>query len=467
MELKRSVYKKILNWRRSQNKKPLIVEGLRQVGKSFLCEKLGMEEYENYVLYDFRHDKSLNDIFINKKENKLSVDSIIENSIVHFPNKRFVPNKTLLIFDEINDCALARESLKIFAKDSRYDVIATGSLLGISDLKAKNIPAGYDSYIEVKPLDFIEFLLACGIKEETIELVYNYVEKNEELSESYINILHSYFIRYILVGGMPEVVKKYIETQNINEVRDEQQSLLKDYMHDFGTRYNEKGERYIDSTLLIRISRAFDSIPDQLAKENKKFKYSVIKDGGRSSEFSDALEWLKKIGLIVKANNLRVIESPLKGNSITEEFKVYLSDIGLLMAKYPITIVEQVLNDDLGAYKGAIYEAICADILYKSNYDLYYFADSIKHLENDFLIETTNGIDVFEVKANNGKMASAKMLYENRAQYKIHKIYKLIKKGYGKGDYFESFPHFLLPFFLNNIKEIDEKKLILNELPKI
>ena len=397
----------------------------------------------------------------------MSVDTIIVNSIIHFPDKKFIPKKTLLIFDEINDSALARESLKLFAKDDRYDVIATGSLLGISDLKSKNIPVGSDSYLEIKPLDFIEFLLASGIKEETINYIYNSIIKNEELSESYINILHSYFLRYIIVGGMPEAVKKYVETQNINEVREIQQSLIKDYIHDFGTRYDDNGKREIDPILYIRISIAFDSIPDQLAKENKKFKYSIIKSGGRSSEFSDALEWLKNIGLIIKAYNLRAIESPLKGNSITDEFKIYMADIGLLIARYPTSIVEQIINDDLSAYKGAIYEAICADILYKSNYELYYYSDSLKHLENDFSIESAKGIDVFEVKANNGKMASAKMLYEGKTAYKVHKIYKLIKKSYGKGEYFDSFPHFLLPFFLNKLKENEKEKLILNALPKI
>ncbi len=376
-------------------------------------------------------------------------------------------NIEITVFDEINDSRLARESLKIFAIDKRFDVIATGSLLGISDLKAKNIPVGYDSYLTIKPLSYIEFLLANGIKKETIDLIYTSIKDNTELSESYINVLHSYLIRYILVGGMPEAVKKYIETKDINEVRSIQNSLLKDYIHDFGTRYDENGERYIDPILLIRISRAFESIPDQLAKENKKFKYSVIKNGGRSSEFSDALEWLKNVGLIVKANNLRVIESPLKGNSITEEFKIYLSDIGLLIANYPLSIVEQIINDDLGAYKGAIYEALCADMLYKENYDLYYFSDSLNHLENDFLIDTSNGIDIFEVKANNGKMASAKKIYDNKSINGVNKIFKLIKKGYGKGNFYESFPHFLFSFYLDYLNKIEKEKLKLDDLPNI
>ena len=456
----------MLEWSKKQKKNPLIIDGLRQVGKTYLCEKLGREEYDNYVLYDFRYDKNLSRLFFNN--GTISVDNFINNSVVYFPNKTFVPKKTLLIFDEINDSSVARESLKLFGLDGRYDVVATGSLLGVSDLISKHIPAGYDEYLTLKPLDFIEFLVACGISKEAMDSIQSAVDDGIRLSETYLKVLYSHFLRYIIVGGMPSAVIKYLETSNLIDVRKVQTDLIKDYIADFGTRYKEDGSRFLDAKLLVRISRAFDSIPDQLAKENKKFKYTAIEPGGRSSEFSDALNWLEKIGLIVRSHNVRAIESPLEGNSITDEFKVFLSDIGLLIASYPITLTNELISGELGSYKGAIYEAVCADMISKQDISLFYYADSMRHLENDFLIESADGIEVIETKATNGKMASAKKLASDNSPYKIHKVYKLIKEGYGEGSYFESFPHYLLPFFLRNIKDKIENALTkLDELKKI
>lgn len=466
MYLYREAYEKMLEWKNKKIKNPLIVDGLRQVGKTYLCEKLGKEEYDDYVLYDFRHDSNLNSLFF--ENGKISVDAFIQNSSIYFPKHKFIPKKTLLIFDEINDSAIARESLKLFGLDGRFDVVATGSLLGISDLASKHIPVGYDEYLTIKPLNFIEFLIACGISNDALEHIQKSVNMNEQLNDSYLNVLYSHFIRYIIVGGMPKALLKYLETNNLLEVREVQTNLLRDYIADFGLRYKEDGSKFLDSILLVRISRVFNSIPDQLAKENKKFKYSVITPGGRSSEFSDALEWLEKMGLIIRAHNLRAIETPLKGNSITEEFKVFFSDIGLLIASYPITLTQEILSGELGAYKGAIYEAICADMFSKSDYELYYFSDSLNHLENDFLIETINGIDVIEAKATNGKMVSAKKLALGETPYKIHKVYKLMKEDYGVGSFYESFPYYLLPFFLKHVTfEIEDKLKNLDDLPKI
>lgn len=466
MELKRDLYQKILKWRHKKNKKPLIIDGLRQVGKTYLCVKLGKEEYDNYILYDFRHDSNLSNLFYDN--GKISVDSFISNSIVYFNNQRIIPKKTLLIFDEINDSAVARESLKLFSLDGRYDVVATGSLLGISDLSIKHIPSGYDEYLTLKPLNFIEFIQAQNISDLAFETIRSSINNKTELNDVYLNILYSHFLRYIIVGGMPSCVIKYIETNNLLEVRQVQDNLIKDYIADFGIKYREDGTRLLDATLLIRISRAFSSIPDQLAKENKKFKYSVIEHGGRSSEFSDALQWLEKTGLIVRSYNLRAIESPLKGNAISEEFKVFLTDIGLLVSLFPISLTNDLLSGELGAYKGAIYEAIVADMLYKGNKDLYYYSDTKKHLENDFIVELNDGIDVLETKANNGRIISAKKLAMNETSFRIHKVYKLIKNGYGKGEFFESFPHYLLPFFLENQnKKIESKLSILDEIPTI
>ena len=467
MDFIRKIYNDLLIWKRSKNKKPLIIDGLRQTGKTYIAKKFGEEQYDNYVLFDFRYDKSLNNIFINAKDNKMSVDTIIEGARLHFPNMDFNPGKTLLIFDEINDSPLARESLKIFAQDERYDIISTGSLLGLSNFNSRNNPVGYTNHLTLKALDFEEFLWANGISNQSIQKIEQEFNETNIISENTMNVLYSYFIRYIVIGGMPAVLSKFLENNDVIAARQVANDLIKDYISDFGKRYNNQNQLIIDPTLYIRIMRAFDSIPDQLAKENKKFKYSEIKKGGRSSEFSDALEWLEKTGLIVRSFNLRALDLPLHGNQISEEFKVFFADIGLLLSIYPLSVTQDIFNNNLGVYKGAIFEAVCADMFYKANYNLYYYADSLRHIENDFVIESIDGIDIIECKATNGKMPSAKKLAFDNSNKNLHKIYKLIPKGTGHGEYYESFPHFMLPFFLKRITYMTGSNLVLNVLPKL
>jgi Holliday junction resolvase-like predicted endonuclease len=266
---------------------------------------------------------------------------------------------------------------------------------------------------------------------------------------------------------MPEAVVAFLNSKDLLEARNVQIRLLKDYEDDFGKKTDRNGVTIIDPTLLIRTQRAYRSISDQLAKENKKFKYSCVQGGGRSSEFSDALAWMEKTGLIVMAHNLRAIESPLSGNSISEEFKVYPTDIGLLTASYPLTLTQGILNGDLGAYKGAVYEALAADMQYKAGLSLYYYSDTKRHQENDFLIEEKDGISVVESKAKNGKMASAKALAEGKTPYKILRVYKLISGNFGKGSFYFSLPQYAFPFLLETISGRLRKGLVLPPLPKI
>ena len=471
MELYRKAYTQLLNWKNKNNRHPLIIDGLRQVGKSHLAEYFGSTAYKNCIFFDLRFDKNARDIFaIKENDKKITLDLILQRARIYYSDKKIIPNETLLIFDEINDCPQARECLKLFKPGCGYDVIATGSLLGLSDFKVKNIPAGYDEYITLKALDFEEFLIACGVSQETINLIYNSFKSNVSLDNTLLDVLHSYFLRYILVGGMPSAVVRFLETNDLIESRLVLTNLLKDYMSDFGTRYKEDGSKVINEKLFIKIAKLFASIHLQLAKENsKKFKYKDIEGGGRSEEFSDAIEWLEKTGLIVRCFNLSAVELPLYGNFMSDKFKIYFPDIGLLMASYPVTLYSEVLSGNLGAYKGAIYESIAADMLYKANTPLYYFEDTLKHLENDFLVETKNGIDIYEVKATNGRLTSAKLLVDKNSPYRnqIKNVYKLIDKRYGTGDFYKTMPRFLIGFKMAVEQEEILKSLKLSELPKI
>ncbi len=471
MELFRKMYKELLKWKEKENKHPLIIDGLRQVGKSHLAAFFGEQEYDDYVLYDLRYDEGARIIFSQTNpDQKVDIDLIIQRSKIHYPNKKIIPHKTLLIFDEINDCPEARECLKLFTLDCGYDVVATGSLLGLSDFKVKNIPVGYDDYLTLKALDFEEFLIASGVSEKTIRMIYDSIRNNKRIDDHILDVLYAHFVRYIIVGGMPEAVKAYLSTNDLLESRKIQTNLLKDYINDFGTKYKEDGSKVIDDKLFIKTSKLFSSIHMQLAKErSKKFKYKDIEGGGRSEEFSDAITWLEKTGLIVRCFNTSAVETPLNGNYMEDKFKIYFPDIGLLVASYPITLTSELLSGGLGAYKGAIYESIAADMLYKADIPLFYHEETLEHLENDFLVETSSGIDVYEVKATNGKLKSAKTLLEKNKAYKnqIKNIYKLIDKRYGEGEFFKTFPRFLLGFKMNVEKERIIESIKIGTIPKI
>lgn len=462
--LYRKAYKKLLEWKNRSGHYPLIIRGLRQTGKSYLAQNFAFQNYgEQYCpVLDFRHKKDLDSLFqMNPGNGTVSIEDIINNIQIYFPDKKIEKGKTCIVMDEIGDSLFAREMFKVFKNNSGYDIIATGSLLGLSEIRGevKNTPIGYEEYLDLKPLDFEEFLLASGVKKETIEILKDHVMSHEEVSETYSKVFHAHLLRYILVGGMPKAVTLYLQTQDLLQVRNYLVNLSKSYQDDFGKIKDKNGKIRIDPTLLVRTLRAYSCIPDQLAKENKKFKYSLVPGGGRSSEFSDAIARLEKVNLINLAHNVRAIEKPLAGNAITEEFKIYPSDIGLLMASFPLSIMREVLQDDLEAYKGAIYEGLAADMLYKSDFPLYYYSNTLKHLENDFLIEDGDGISVIESKANNGKMASSRLLKSGKTPYHIKNVYKLVAHNFGKGDFFITIPQFAFPFLLEKIQEEWKKGL--------
>lgn len=472
MELNRHDYEKLLEWKNRKGHLPIILRGLRQIGKSHLAERFAKEQYgeEFCPILDFRHDGRLESIFKDEKGNKrINVDHIIEGIRVLFPEKKIEKGKTCIVMDEVGDCPYARESFKVFRNDSGYDIIATGSLLGLSQLhgQGSDTPLGFEEYLDMVPLNFIEFLENSSVSKNTIDKIFNAIKKGETLPEAYHEVLTSHLHRYLIVGGMPEAVSCFLDTGNLTQTRNILVRLRKDFEDDFGKKKDKKGNDIIDPVLLVRTIRAYRSIPDQLAKENKKFKYSVIPEGGRSSEFSDAIAWLEKADIIAVSHNLRAIESPLEGNSISEEFKVFPTDIGLLLSFYPVSILQQVLSGDLGAYKGMIYEGFVADAFYKGHFPLYYYSDTKKHFENDFIVETRNGIVVIESKATNGKMASAKALMSPDSPYNIHKVYKVAASNFGEGSFYTSIPQYSLPFLMELFSRELNEMVIVDPLPNL
>lgn len=455
MDIKRKAYNELLKWKDNKNHKPLIVEGLRQVGKSYLVEKFAKENYQNVITYDFRYDKECKKIF----SGNLSVDEIIRRSELYFVDKNFKLENTVLIFEEIGDCPLARTALKSFALDRRYDIIATGSLLGVINFRRQSkikIPTGYEEYLRMTSLDFEEFLWACGISEEQINILKSHTKTKTEVDDYTRDIYKKLLKDYIAIGGLPEVVSKFIDTnKSYMEARVILDRLLKDYKADFGRFVDDDGNEEIDYRLQAQLNMIFDSIPKQLAREQdvRKFKYSLVKQGGRSKDFKDGFEWLEKAGLVLRCFNVNSLENPLELNADDSYFKAFISDLGILMAMYPIMTLRDFLNDNLGSRKGAFYENLAAIMISKAGFPLFYFADGEKHLEIDFLIEGVRGIILYEEKSTNGKMAASRSVMNGETPYKAYKCYKIIENNFGIGSFFDSIPQYCAPFLLEEIKD--------------
>ena len=452
--LKRKIYNDLTIWKNDPNRVPLIVEGLRQVGKSYIVDRFARDNYDNVIVFDFRFNKDIRKVF----EGNLNVDSIIMNATPYFPDKSFIPYKTVLIFEEIGDCPLARTSLKSFALDKRFDVIATGSLLGVLNYRKKSkiqIPTGYEKIIKMSSLDFEEFLWANGVNEQSVNELKEYTKKRQELPPALENFYKEMIKRYIVVGGMPKAVTQFIATNNYISSREELVGLIRDYRTDFGRFINDNNEEEIDYKLQMHLNQIFDSIPSQLARDSDtfKFKYSEVKRGGRSSEFEGAFEWLEKAGLVLRCFNLSAIEKPLEANTDRTYFKAFIADIGLLMAMYPISVSQELLGGTLDSRKGAIYENLMAVMIDKCNLPLYYFADGTNHLEVDYILESNDGIVLLEEKSTNGKMAASRKVMNGQTPYKANACYKVLQSNFGKGDFYTTIPQYAVPFLLKDIAE--------------
>ncbi len=378
-------------------------------------------------------------------------------------------NETIIIFEKINDCPKARTSLKSFALDKRFKIIATGSLLGVLNYRRKSnddIQTGYEKIIEMTSLDFEGFLWANGLTEDDINLLKEYTKNNTKLPIALVDYYKEMINRYIVIGGMPESIKEFLKNNNYIKSREYLISLIKDYRADFGRFINDNNEEEIDYHFQEKINKLFDSIPSQLARvsDTHKFKYSEIKKGGRGSELEKPFEWLANAGLILRCFNLKAIELPLEANIDKDYFKVFISDIGLLMAMYPISTSASLFKNELDSRKGAIYENLAAIMIKKSNLPLYYFSNGRDHLEIDFIIESTDRIILLEEKSTNGKMAASKNIMEWRSNYKANKCYKIIKENFVSGSFYTTIPYYALLFLLDIIKSELDKGI---ELPKL
>lgn len=415
---RRKITEEMIAWKNSNGKKKaLVIKGLRQIGKTYSVKDFCEKNYENVVYINFKDNSSIKNVF----EGDFIVDRLTVDISAMIPKIHFVAGKTVIIFDEIQECSNARASIKAFMLDGRYDIICTGSLLeikGYNKKKGKGVPTGFEHIIYMKPMDFEEFLWAKGVGEDVINELQRCLKEKKPVDKALHLAMTRYFREYICVGGLPYIVDRFLSTNDMNTVHQEQLDILEEYKDDFGKHLDENENEETDLTLLGRINKVFDSIPAQLAKENKKFVYSMLEKKGRSENYLSAIQWLFDAGLISICYNLLNLTLPLEGNKIDNVFKIYMQDTGLFIAMLEEGSASKILSGDLGLYKGAIYENIVADLFAKHNRNLYYFSKD-SGLEVDFVTVYEGKSVLIEAKATNGNTKSFNTILKNKEKYNV------------------------------------------------
>ena len=431
------LYRKIdavlLDWKNSDDKTPLIIKGCRQCGKTFSVMQFAEKNYKHVVYINFFENKEFSSAF----EGALDVDTIVMNlSSILLKKARFVPYETCIILDELQECGKARTALKFFKLDGRYDVICTGSLLGVKGYgdEPVSIPVGYETTIQMFPLDFEEFLWANGVDKS----ITDYVEKcfNEEtpVNDTIHTTMRNLLLQYVVVGGMPNVVSTFVSSHDFRKVQEKQRNIVNAYKDDM-VKYASKDDKSC-------IRECFESIPKQLSKENKKFQYSVVKKGGSASKFLGSIQWIDDAGITNRCYNLSTTELPLAGNSLADVFKVYMVDSGLFISMLEDDTYADVLQGDLYGYKGAIFENLIADVFTKMGRKLYYFHKD-SGLEIDFVTKYKGKCTLVEVKANTGNVKATKTILKHPEIYHVYDAIKLGNYNVGRENGILTLPSYM------------------------
>lgn len=416
--LRRKIYDKLLAWKNNKGKKDaILLRGVRQCGKTYIVREFGKREYKNFIEINFIERPDMQAVF----SGNLDVDNMVQQIKLSMPGCQFIPGETLLFLDEIQDVSNARTSLKFWTQDGRFDCIASGSLLGMDYKNEVSIPVGYEQQLIMRTLDFEEFIWALGAEVNLKEMLAPYVDGAKRVPEAMHNSLNKYLQEYMVVGGLPEVVDTYIATKDFYQVHLLQEKILRDYQDDIA--------KYALNQDKIKAKQCFLSIPRQLSKENHKFQYSVVEKKATARKFTSSLDWLHNAGLIDFAYNVNSPWFPLKAHVKEDQFRVYLCDIGLLVAMYGYQLKIALLSDALeGPAKGGIYESLVADILAKRGEELYYYKKEDSTLEIEFILERDCKLVPVEVKARKG---STRSLNELLKMDNIERGYKLTAQNTG------------------------------------
>lgn len=446
--LRRKIDDYLIRWKNDPNKMPLIVKGARQIGKTDAIRNFAKNNYKNVVEINFAIDEKYKVIF----DKGYGVDEIIRE--ISRINNKFVfePGETLIFFDEFQDCIKGATSLKAFNLDKRFDLICSGSLMGINYNEIESISVGNKTDYEMFSMDFEEFLWAKGYKEDFIEDAYKCMKEVKPLSPALFNAMLDCFDDYMITGGMPNIVSKFIESGNFSGILSLQKQILSDYEEDI-TKY-AKG---LDQT---KILNAYKKIPAFLGNENKKFQISKIAKGARTREYVGVVDWLNYAGIINISYCMDMPELPLKGNYNPDNFRIYFRDTGLLVASLDEeSQVDLRANKNFNTYKGALYENIVGDMLVKEGYELYFYKNEKGTIEMDFFVRDADSLIPVEVKASQNPTASLNNLISSDSYKDIKYGIKLSRSNIGFNGKFYTFPYFLT-FLLKRflLEKIENKK---------
>lgn len=430
--LKRKIDKYLTDWKNRSDRKPLIIKGARQIGKTRSVEWFASQNYASVIEINFIEQKKYREIF----NDGFEVDAILKNISLLNPELKFIPGNTIFFFDELQACPNCATSLKFFKLDGRFDVICSGSLMGISYNEIESNSVGYKEDYEMHSMDFEEFLWAKGYNDEFTADLLSHMLDVRPLSELQMDTLMSLFRDYVIIGGMPEVVSTYVRNKNFSGTLDIQRQLLKDYEEDI--------TKYVEGLDKAKVKAVYNHISTFLAKENKRFQITKIARNARNRDYMGCVEWLADAGVVNVCYCLNQPELPLKGNYDPKMYKIYFKDTGLLIASLDEEAQEDLrANRNLGTYKGAIYENIVGDMLVKQGYRLFYYHSDRPALEMDFFIRDADSLIPVEVKANDGATASLNRLLNDDKYNDVKYGIKLGYRNIGFNGKFYTFPYFL------------------------
>ena len=440
--LKRKADFFLKTWKENPDRKPLIVKGARQIGKTESICRFAKSNYESIIYINFVEEPKYKMI----TADGYKTADIIKNISRLDPSKHFESGNTLIIFDEIQEFPDIATALKFFKIDGRFDVICSGSMLGINYRKIESNSVGYKLDYEMHSMDFEEFLWAKGYDNEFIGDILKHMLTLTPFNELELNILNSLFLDFCILGGMPAVVREYIAKNTFEDSLDIQRQLIADYREDI--------RKYADGLDQARILNVFNHIPSQLAKKNKKFQISKVASGARFKDYRGCVEWLADSGMVNICYQLNFPELPLKGNYVDNKYKIYFADTGLLVAMLDEEAQEDLrANKNLGVYKGALFENIVGDALAKNNQPLYYYKKDNSTLEEDFFLRTAAHLVPIEVKSTNGKSKSMHSLIAGERYTDISYGIKLAHANIGFANNIYTFPYFctfMLKEYLRN-----------------
>lgn len=430
--LKRKIDKYLTDWKNRPDRKPLIIKGARQIGKTCSVEWFASQNYASVIEINFIEQKKYREIF----NDGFEVDAILKNISLLNPELEFIPGNTIFFFDELQACPNCATSLKFFKLDGRFDVICSGSLMGISYNEIESNSVGYKEDYEMHSMDFEEFLWAKGYNDDFTADLLSHMLDVRPLSELQMDTLMSLFRDYVIIGGMPEVVSTYVRNKNFSGTLDIQRQLLKDYGEDI--------TKYVEGLDKAKVKAVYNHISTFLAKENKRFQITKIARNARNRDYMGCVEWLADAGVVNVCYCLNQPELPLKGNYDPKMYKIYFKDTGLLIASLDEEAQEDLrANRNLGTYKGAIYENIVGDMLVKQGYRLFYYHSDKPALEMDFFIRSADSLIPVEVKANDWATASLNRLLNDDKYNDVKYGIKLGYRNIGFNGKFYTFPYFL------------------------